>query len=51
MSDGIKSLSKVLNLKGKVLPLSEDNVVLMGIMNDGEKIEGEHNITEYKSGN
>ena len=50
MSDGIKSLSKVLNLKGKVLPLSEDNVVLMGIMNDGEKIEGEHNITEYKSG-
>ena len=46
MSDGIKSLSKVLNLKGKVLPLSEDNVVLMGIMNDGEKIEGEHNITE-----
>lgn len=50
MSDGIKSLSKVLNLKGKVLPLSEDNVVLMGIMNDGEKIEGEHNITKYKSG-
>lgn len=50
MSDGIKSLSKVLNLKGKVLPLSEDNVVLMGIMNDGEKIEGEHNITESKSG-
>lgn len=50
MSDGIKSLSKVLNLKGKVLPLSEDNVVLMGIMNDGEQIEGEHNITEYKSG-
>ena len=50
MSDGIKSLSKVLNLKGKVLPLSEDNVVLMGIMNDGEKIEGEHNITVYKSG-
>ena len=49
MSDGIKSLSKVLNLKGKVPPLSEDNVVLMGIMNDGEKIEGEHNITEYKS--
>ena len=50
MSDGIKSLSKVLNLKGKVLPLSEDNVVLMGIMNDGEKIEGEHNITEYEEG-
>ena len=45
ISDGITSLSKVLNLKGKVLPLSEDNVVLMGIMNDGKMVEGEHNIT------
>lgn len=46
MSDGIKSLSKVLNLKGKVLPLTEDNVVLMGAMDDGSIIEGEHNITK-----
>ncbi len=46
MSDGIESLSKVLNLKGKVLPLTEDNVVLMGIMEDGSIIEGEHNITK-----
>ena len=50
ISDGITSLSKVLNLKGKVLPLSEDNVVLMGIMNDGKEVEGEHNITDYKDG-
>ncbi len=50
ISDGITSLSKVLNLKGKVLPLSEDNVVLMGIMNDGKMVEGEHNITNYKEG-
>ena len=27
MSDGIEALGKVLNLKGKVLPLTEDNVV------------------------
>lgn len=47
MSDGIKSLSKVLNLKGKVLPLTEDNVVLMAEMADGKVVEGEHNITEY----
>lgn len=47
MSTGIESLSKVLNLKGKVLPLTEDNVVLMGKMTDGKIIEGEHNITEY----
>ena len=45
VSDGIKSLSKVLNLKGKVLPLTEDNVVLMGVMEDDSIIEGEHNIT------
>lgn len=46
MSDGIEALSKVFNLKGAVLPLTEDNVVLMGEMQDGRIIEGEHNITE-----
>ncbi len=46
ISDGIKSLSKVLNLKGKVLPLTEDNVDLIGVMEDGSIIEGEHNITD-----
>lgn len=46
MSDGIASLSKILNLKGKVLPLTEDNVVLMGKMEDGSIVEGEHTITE-----
>lgn len=46
MSDGIESLSKVFNLKGKVLPLTEDNVVLMADMEDGEVVIGEHNITE-----
>ncbi len=47
MSEGIESLSKVLNIKGKVLPLTEDNVVLVGKMLDGTIVEGEHNITEY----
>lgn len=46
MSDGIEALGKVLNLKGKVLPLTEDNVVLMAEMTDGSIIEGEHVITE-----
>ncbi len=46
LSDGIEALSKVFNLKGKVVPLTEDNVVLMGEMADGTIIEGEHNITE-----
>jgi len=46
LSDGIEALSKVFNLKGKVVPLTEDNVVLMGEMEDGSIIEGEHRITE-----
>ena len=49
LSDGIEALSKVFNLKGKVVPLTEDNVVLMGEMGDGSIVEGEHNITEYDS--
>ena len=48
LSDSIESLSKVFNLKGKVLPLTEDNVVLMSLMENGKIIEGEHNITESK---
>lgn len=45
LSDGIEALSKVFNLKGKVVPLTEDNVILMGEMGDGSIIEGEHHIT------
>ena len=48
MSDGIEVLSSVLNLKGHVLPLTEDNAILMAKMKDGTIIEGEHNITEYE---
>ncbi|MDO5569500.1 MAG: YvcK family protein [bacterium] len=47
MSDGIEALSKVLNLRGKVLPLTEYNVTLMGLMEDGTIVEGEHNITKF----
>ncbi len=46
MSDGIEALGKVLNLKGRVLPLTEDYVVLMALMDDGSIVEGEHLITE-----
>ena len=45
LSDGIKSISKVLNLKGKVIPFSEDNIVLSAIMEDGSIVNGEHFIT------
>ena len=46
MSDGIEALSHVLNLKGKVLPLTEENVVLNAEMEDGQIVKGEHHITE-----
>ena len=48
LSDGIEALSKVMNLKGKVVPLTEDNVVLMAELQNGTVIEGEHNITLRK---
>lgn len=48
LSDGIEALSKVLNLKGKVVPLTEDNVTLMADMVDGSVVTGEHNITISK---
>ena len=46
VSDGVESLSKIFNLKGKVLPLTEDNVTLAAIMKDNSVVVGEHNITE-----
>jgi len=45
LSDGIEALSKVFNLKGKVVPLTEDDVVLMGEMEDGSIVKGESEIT------
>ena len=45
LSDGVEALSKILNLKGKVIPLTEDNVTLMGEMEDGNFVEGEVQIT------
>jgi len=48
MSDGIELVNSILKLKGKVLPLTEDNVILMGKMSDGNIVEGEHKITADK---
>lgn len=45
LTEGIKSLSKMFNLKGKILPLSEDNVILKALMTDNTEVIGEHNIT------
>ena len=41
-------LCDLLDVKGKILPLTEDNVDLVGITKDGKKIVGEEQITESK---
>lgn len=46
LKKSIEYLSKILDVKAKVLPLSEDNLTLMGESIDGEIIEGEEEITE-----
>ena len=46
MSEGVEAIGSILNLKGRVLPLTEDNVILMAEMTDGSIVEGEHNIPE-----
>lgn len=42
-------LCDLLDVKGKILPLTEDNVDLVGITKDGTEIVGEVQITESKS--
>lgn len=46
VSGGIELVNSLLKLKGKVIPLTEDNVTLMGKMNSGKVVMGEHHITE-----
>ena len=42
-------LCDLLDVKGKILPLTEDNVDLVGITKQGKEIVGEAQITESKS--
>ena len=48
LKTSIEYLSKILDVKAKVLPLSEDYLTLMGETIDGEVIEGEAEITEAR---
>ena len=45
VQQGIKLLGKVLNLCGKVMPVTESNVTLSAEMEDGSIVDGEHFIT------
>lgn len=46
VQQGVRILSKVLDLNGKVMPFTEDAVTLVGEMEDGSIVKGEHYITE-----
>lgn len=49
LKEAIEVLTKLLNIKHKVLPLSEDYLTLMGETEKGEIIEGEEEITKAKT--
>ncbi len=45
-ANALPVLGKILDLKGNILPLTEDNVDLVGITKDGKKIVGEVAVTK-----
>ena len=45
MQEGIETIGKVLKIKGKVLPFTLDSPTLIGEMEDGSIVRGEHFIT------
>ena len=47
-SSSLPIFVKMLNIKGKVLPLTEDNVNLVGITEDNKKVVGEEQIPKSK---
>lgn len=42
-------MEKLLDVKGNILPLTEDNVNLVGITSSGKKVIGEHQLTKCAS--
>ena len=46
MVDAVESFTKILNIKGKILPFTEEKTTLMAETNNGEILEGESNITK-----
>lgn len=46
LTESLDSLSKIFNIKGRVLPVTEDKAVLVAHTTDGEVIEGESKITK-----
>lgn len=46
LTESMKSIGRILNIKGRVLPLTEDKAVLIAHTKDNETIIGESNITK-----
>lgn len=46
LTESLTALSKILNIKGTILPFTEDNAILVAHTKDGEIIEGESHITK-----
>ena len=46
LQNAIEDLNNIFSLRGKVLPFTEDKVILMSKMEDGSVVEGEHKITK-----
>ncbi|MDD3048784.1 MAG: uridine diphosphate-N-acetylglucosamine-binding protein YvcK [Bacilli bacterium] len=44
--EALKVLSKIMNIKGKILPFTEDNPTLIAYTKEGEKLVGESHITK-----
>lgn len=44
--DAMRNFSTILNIKGKILPFTEDQTTLMAETNEGEILEGESKITK-----
>ena len=48
LTEAIDYMCKLLNIKGRILPITEEIVEIVGIMEDKTKIIGESNITKSK---
>lgn len=46
LTESLKSLSSIFNIKGRILPFTEDRPVLVAHTKDGKLIEGESKITK-----
>ena len=47
LTDSIDFMCRLLKINGRILPITEEKVELVGLMEDGKNIIGEENITKY----